>query len=244
MDKSRKGATLMNDVKKPTDSEIEQPEIPAGDFSVWLEDIRQVLLQDRGIEVPCGGCQACCKSSYFIHIRPEEKETLCRIDKKLLFPVPGLPRGNRLLGYFENGQCPLLVDERCSIYEHRSKTCRAYDCRIFAAAGIDAGEDHKTLVNERIRRWRFSYPGQQDLDQHVAVQKAARFIKEHAECFPEGKVPHDSSQLAILAIKVYNVFLNDGQPPGPACSDREMAQAVVGANEAFEARRKTGISPA
>gem|GEM_PF-4569862 len=71
----------MNDVTKPTDSEIEKPEIPAGDFSVWLEDIRQVLLQDRGIEVPCGGCQACCKSSYFIHIRPEEKRPCAGLTK-------------------------------------------------------------------------------------------------------------------------------------------------------------------
>lgn len=215
-----------------------QQPIAAGSFSAWLEDFRSALLQDRGIEVPCGDCQACCKSSYFIHIRPEEKETLGRIDKKLLFPAPGWPRGNRLLGYFENGWCPLLVDERCSIYEHRSKTCQAYDCRIFAAAGIDAGEEDKTLVNERIRRWSFSYPGPQDLDRHIAVQRAARFIREHAECFPEGKAPHDPSQLAILAVKVYNVFLNDGQPSGPAGSDREMARAVVEANEAFEARRK------
>ncbi|MEN6389554.1 MAG: YkgJ family cysteine cluster protein, partial [Syntrophomonas sp.] len=210
----------MDDKTRYSDIKVEQPqEIPAGDFSIWLEDFRQALLQDQGMEVPCGGCQACCQASYFIHIRPQEKETLSRIDKKLLFPAPGLPRGNRLLGYFENGQCPLLVNDRCSIYEHRSKTCRAYDCRIFAASGIDAGDDDKVLVNERVRRWKFSYQGQAGLDQHAAIKKAARFIRESAECFPEGKVPHDSSQLAILAIKVYNVFLNNDQLSGPTCSD-------------------------
>ncbi|MEN6392032.1 MAG: hypothetical protein ABFD04_16570, partial [Syntrophomonas sp.] len=59
-----------------------------------------------------------------------------------------------------------------------------------------------------------------------------------AECFPEGKVPHDSSQLAILAIKVYNVFLNNDQLSGPTCSDQELARRVVEANEAFEAKRE------
>ncbi|MEN6351744.1 MAG: YkgJ family cysteine cluster protein [Syntrophomonas sp.] len=217
----------------------EQPAIPAGSFSAWLDDTRRALLDDLGIEVPCGDCRACCKSSYFIHIKPDEKETLSQIDKRLVFPAPGLPRGNKLLGYFENGQCPLLNDDKCSIYEHRSRTCRAYDCRIFAAAGMDAGDDDKWLVTERARRWKFSYPSQQDLDQHIAVQKAARFMKERAECFPEGKVPGNPSQLSILAIKVYNVFLNDSHPSENGRSDREIAQAVVEANEEFEARRKT-----
>lgn len=218
-------------------NEAAQPELPAGDFSVWLGDIRHALLQDQGMEVPCGDCRACCKSSHFIHIRPGEKETLNRINKKLLFQAPGLPKGNKLLGYFENGHCPLLISDRCSIYEHRSKTCRAYDCRIFAAAGIDAGDSNKELVNERVRAWRFSYPGQQDLDQHAAVQNAARFIREHASCFPDGNVPRDPSQLAILAIKVYNVFLNNIPGAGTVRSDSEIAREVMEANEAFEARR-------
>lgn len=220
------------------EQKAEQTGIPAGSFSTWLEDTRSALLDDQGMEVPCGDCRACCKSSYFIHIKPDEKETLSRINKKLLFPAPGLPRGNKLLGYFENGQCPLLNDDKCSIYEHRSRTCRAYDCRIFAAAGINAGDDDKSLVTQRARLWKFSYPSQQDRDQHNAVQKAAWFMKEHAECFPEGKVPDNSSQLAILAIKVYNVFLNDSEPSGHARSDREIAQDVVEANEEFETRRK------
>lgn len=231
----------MYDKTRSSDIEDERAEVDAGVFSVWLDGIRQALLKDQGMEVPCGVCQACCRSSYFIHIRPEEKETLRRIDKKLLFPAPGLPKGNRLLGYFENGQCPLLVDERCSIYMHRSKTCQAFDCRIFAAAGIDAGDDKKTLVNRQVRRWKFSYPEQKDLDQHAAVKKAVRFITERSECFPEGKVPHDPSQLAILAIKVYNLFLNDAPPTGPNYSENEKARAVVEANEAFEARRKVQI---
>ena len=33
----------------------------------------------------------------------------------------------------------MLVDGRCSIYEHRPRTCRTYDCRIFTATGLDVG---------------------------------------------------------------------------------------------------------
>src|SRR5262249_465616 len=112
----------------------EQQELPAGEFSSWLRLTRRALqLKNIGADVPCGECNACCGSSYFIHIKPEETQTLNRIPKALLFPAPGLPKGNVLMGYNEKGECPMLIDNKCSIYEHRPQTCRDFDCRIFAA---------------------------------------------------------------------------------------------------------------
>ena len=127
----------------------EQQDLPAGEFSSWLRRTRSALVEESGADVPCGECNACCRSSYFIHIRPEETRTLSRIPKKLLFPAPGLPKGNVLLGYDEHGRCPMLIDDKCSIYEHRPQTCRNYDCRIFSAAGIAAGDDDKALITQR-----------------------------------------------------------------------------------------------
>ena len=210
-----------------------QQDLPAGCFSSWLRRTRSALVKENGAEVPCGDCIACCMSSYFIHIRPEEKLTIARINKKLLFPAPGLPKGNVLLGYDENGCCPMLIDGRCSIYEHRSLTCRSYDCRIFTAAGIAAGEKDKALVNQRIRQWKFSYPTRLDRDLHAAVSAAAAFLRERARMLPGGAVPTNPSQIAILALKGYKVFLRrDDMPP-----DNEVAKAIMEANERFEARR-------
>ena len=49
-------------------------------------------------------------------------------------------------------------------------------------------------------------------------------------------MPTNPSQLAILALKVYKVFLRpDDMPP-----DSEVAKAIMEANERFEARRKQG----
>ena len=76
----------------------------------------------------------------FIHIQPEETQTLQRIPRALLFPAPGLPKGHVLMGYCDKGQCPMLVDNQCSIYEHRPQTCRDYDCRVFAATGISVDQ--------------------------------------------------------------------------------------------------------
>jgi Fe-S-cluster containining protein len=221
----------------------EKQDLPAGCFSSWLRRLRRSLIKENGVDVPCGDCNACCKSSYFIHIRPEETQTqtqtLTRIPRGLLFAAPGLPMGNVLLGYDEHGRCPMLIDDQCSIYEHRPQTCRNYDCRIFTAAGIAAGDDDKALITGRIRYWKFSYPTKHDRDQHAAVQAAAMFLREHAVCFPAG-VLSNSSQLAILAIKVYDVFLKYNDESGKAgdlASDIEIAKVIMETNEKFEARR-------
>ncbi len=215
---------------------------PAVGFSSWLRQTRSALLKETGVDVPCGECNACCKSAYFIHIHPKETRTLSRIPKKLLFAAPGLPKGHVLLGYFENGRCPMLINDACSIYAHRSLTCRNYDCRIFTAAGISPGETDKVQITQRIRHWKFSYPTRRDRDQHAAVKAAAKFMRERAACFPAGAIPGNVTQLAILAIKVYSVFLKYIDESGKIkriSSDSELAKAIMKANAKFEAGRHT-----
>ncbi|MFI5042361.1 MAG: YkgJ family cysteine cluster protein, partial [Acidimicrobiales bacterium] len=109
------------------DSPGGDPDLAAGDFSSWVAEIRVALRGERGSEVPCGGCTACCTSSQFVHIAPDETDTLSHIPAELLFRAPLLPPGHVVLGYDERGRCPMLVDARCSIYEHRPRTCRTYD---------------------------------------------------------------------------------------------------------------------
>jgi Fe-S-cluster containining protein len=226
---------MRNATPPPRDAEpTGEQDLPAGAFSAWLRLTRSALINGTDVAVPCGECTACCRSSYFIHIRPDEIATLKRIDKKLLFPAPGLPKGNVVLGYDQHGHCPMLVNNACSIYAQRPHTCRAYDCRIFIAAGIAAGEDDKGLINQRIQRWQFSYPSQRDRDEHAAVQAAARFLQAHAAAFPDGVVPRNPPQLAIFAIKVYEVFLTANPSATP---DDANIQAILAANEEFEARQ-------
>ena len=95
----------------------------------------------------------------FIHIEPDEIDTLAHIPNALLSPAPQLPRGHVVLGHDERGHCPMLIDGACSIYEHRPRTCRTYDCRVFTATAVDPvdGDDRKVLIGERVRRWRFTY---------------------------------------------------------------------------------------
>ncbi len=203
--------------------------LPAGDFSQWLSETRRAFIDEKGVSVECGDCRGCCTSSYFVHIRPEEKGTLAVIDRKLLFPAPGLPKGHKLMGYFENGFCPMMTEQGCQIYAHRPITCRNYDCRIFTAAGLAAGGEEKATINERVLQWEFSYPTELDRKQHAAVMAASKFLQVHPEGFPEGFLPSNPSQIAILAIKAYDVFLEE--------TDGSAAEAIVKAVKNFEAQR-------
>src|SRR6185436_13368541 len=83
----------------------EAAELSAGAFSPWLEQTRVVLERgDLGADVPCGACTGCCRGSMFIHIRPEETDTLAHIPGELLFPAPGAPPGHVLMGYDAQGR--------------------------------------------------------------------------------------------------------------------------------------------
>lgn len=169
--------------------------LAAGDFSSWLVEIRRAMRGEQDADVPCGGCTACCTASQFVHIGPDETDTLAHIPSALLFPAPRMPRGHVLLGYDEHGCCPMLVDGACSIYEHRPRTCRTYDCRVFTAAGIEP-EDDKPLIARRVRRWRFSYEDPAGSAEHAAVRAAARAI--------QGRGDHDrpvtATQVAVRAV--------------------------------------------
>src|SRR5436190_16987012 len=169
--------------------------VSAGSFGAWLTAARASLRGDgHGLDVPCGDCVGCCTSSLFIHVRPDESDTLAVIPVRLLVRAPGRPRGHRLLGFAEDGSCPMFAAHACSIYAQRPRTCRDYDCRMFAAAGIDAG-DGKDVINERVAAWVFSYESKADERAHAAVRAAAAFIRDERASFPGGAAPSLPSEI-------------------------------------------------
>jgi len=212
---------------------------PTGGFLSWLRRTRRAQRTDEGVSVPCGACRACCTSSYFIHISPDETQTLAKIPQELLFAAPGLPEGHVVLGYDHNGHCPMFINNRCSIYAHRPQTCRTYDCRIFPATGLSAGKD-KPLITQQARRWEFEFPTAQDHKHFAALQAVAKFLREHPDAFPPGFVPSNSTQRAVVAIKVYEVFLNStkaSEKGKPRVLNHEIVEAIIAAYDKFETKR-------
>lgn len=154
----------------------------------------------------------------FIHIEPKEK-AVQRIPRPLLFAAPGRPKGHLVMGYNENGHCPMLVDHKCSVYEARPGTCRRYDCRVFAATGIGV-DPALPEIAARSEAWEFTYATAQSRYEQELVLAAAAFLMDKYDQFPQGSLPSHPAPLAALALSVYRLFAED-KP------DAELIQAVL-----------------
>jgi Fe-S-cluster containining protein len=208
-------------------------EIPAGAFGDWLERFRASLVGDQGSDVPCGECTGCCISGYSVQVRPEDNRARARIPAELLISALGLARGERTLAARADGTCPMLSDRTCTIYQDRPQTCRDYDCRVFAAARMEAGGIDKEVINRRVRQWRFTYPSESDRNAHDAVAAAATFIRQKRSSFPGQLAPTGPTGVAVLACESYSVFLltRIGE-----MSDGEIARAMLDASRELHRR--------
>ncbi len=207
--------------------------VAAGPFSHWLDSTRTAHRERSGVEVACGECIACCTSSQFIHIEPDEIETLARIPAELLYEAPGLPQGHLLMGYDEDGHCPMLVEGRCSVYDSRPRTCRTYDCRVFAATGVSLSGSAKAAIAERVEQWEFSYSTNEDSVTQAAVKASAAFLVERVGQFESVAIPEDPTPLAVLALAIHDVFIeritdsSEAQLVSPTVADVEARVAGV-----------------
>lgn len=202
----------------------------AGEFLVWLQDALDTFFSGQGASVPCGDCKACCRAGYFIPVRDQECSTIAAIPARLLVRSPGAPgHGGSLISTTRRGNCALLINGACSIYRQRPQACRDYDCRIFAAAGLESGHGE---IDRQVAQWRFDYNGEESKQVHAAVRAAARFVVEHAQAFPGRRVPQRSADIALVALKSYRVFLDRTKQGG---APEDIAEAIVSTCRAFDA---------
>jgi Fe-S-cluster containining protein len=202
----------------------EPASFPAGNFLEWLHGAAASLRSGKDApDVPCGDCTACCRSSMFVHIQPDEIETIQRIPRALLFPAPGLPKGHVLMGYSDKGHCPMLVENKCSIYEDRPRTCRSYDCRIFSATGV-AVDPSQPEIAERVKAWAFQHENENSRKEHAIVKNAAAFLQKNSDLFPQGTLPTYPAHLAALAVRIYKLFSGAEAKLG---EDAQIAQAIL-----------------
>uniref|UniRef100_UPI0035B29823 YkgJ family cysteine cluster protein n=1 Tax=Hylemonella sp. TaxID=2066020 RepID=UPI0035B29823 len=154
--------------------------------------------------MPCGDCRACCSSGYFIPVRNDETRTIEAIPPNALFHAPSHPTGELLLiGLTKSGRCSMLKNKQCLVYGLRPQACRDYDCRLFAAAGINSGIP---AIDRTVKKWKFSYRGSAALDKHLSIQAAASFVQTHSSKFPSGKYPTRPDEIAITAVKAHGIF--------------------------------------
>ena len=190
-------------------------DLPAGEFSDWLSGMIRAIQGDRegdregegGSDVPCGDCDACCRSGYFINLKPSDTDARRYIPAALLFDAPGMPPGHQVLGHDEAGRCPMLDSAGCKIYADRPHTCRTYDCRIFAATGIAESAAEKADVSARAGRWRFSYRDDESRALHQLLKTGTRVLVDLQQSDGASELPRTATQLALLAVQLHAHFL-------------------------------------
>ena len=198
------------DVERGVDA-AEEP-LDAGPIGEWVMAMRAALLGARDADVPCGACTACCTSSQFVPVGPDETDALARIPPALRFPAPGLPPGHVVLPYDERGHCPMLVDGACSIYEQRPRTCRTYDCRVFPATGVTLDDPAKAAITRRAARWRFGVTSDADRAAAEGLRAAAARVADHPDRLPADRVPRNATERAVLAVEMHVGLVPDTMP--------------------------------
>ncbi|MFN0090175.1 MAG: YkgJ family cysteine cluster protein [Acidimicrobiales bacterium] len=195
------------------------PPLPAGRFAAWLAQTQEALAGSADAAVPCAGCTACCRSAQFVTVEPDEADARAHIPRRLLAPAPG-GGGRLVIGFDEEGRCPLLTDAGCSIYPHRPRACRTYDCRVFAAAGVLADPD-RPLIAARARQWRFDPPDEADRRAEEAVRAAAGALRRR---FPDAP----AAAVAVMAVEISDSFADPrGDGAGGAGGAGETADQTL-----------------
>lgn len=197
--------------------------------------MRAVLRGEAEADVPCDGCVGCCVSGYPVPLRPG-------VDQAALEQVPArylsLPAGGGMarMNPRDDGTCPMLEAGQCRIYAQRPQTCRDYDCRIYAAAGLlpDGG---RPVIRERVLEWHFDQEDEETQRAAVAVRRAASFIIGHATLFPPAVRAHSAAAAAVLAIKTYHLFLDPVQDESP----QRLVQEVLKAAVEFDGKGRSGL---
>jgi Fe-S-cluster containining protein len=182
-------------------------EIDAGRLAPWAEAMQRALRGGAGSDVPCAGCTACCTSFQFVHVEPDEADAIAHIPAELLFAAPHRPPGHLVMGYDRDGRCPMLGDGGCTIYAHRPRTCRMYDCRVFAATGVEPDGDDKAAIRARVRQWRFAVRDEADAVVGQGLRAAAAYLREHPEVLPDAAGAAGPTALAVLAVDALPAFV-------------------------------------
>jgi uncharacterized protein len=217
------------------------PPVPAGEIGPWLDGVEAAIRGERPSDVPCGTCTACCTSSQFVHIGPDEADALAHVPAELTFPAPGLPPGHVLLGYDERGHCPMLVDGACSIYEHRPRTCRTYDCRVFTVAAVAPGPE-QVEIRRRVERWRFEPTTDAERARLDAVRAAAAFIAAPPPMLASAHgvaLPTNPTQVAVLAVEIHRAFLDPGAGADDTTDTADLDRVVAEIRRVTDGRNGT-----
>lgn len=108
-------------------------------ISKYFEDRWQALVFGKGTG-QCDSCHGCCRADYIIGLSKAEAAEIPHT----------VVDGHAVILPDEHGVCPYLIDNACSIYEKRPMSCRHFDCRDMAFAGLLITDDDSLIGIEEM----------------------------------------------------------------------------------------------
>ena len=137
---------------------------PSCSVTTLLQKWQRGIKEGRN-DVPCGDCNACCRS-------PKIRVTIGDEEAKARGLETFVDDGGQWLAKKTDGSCLYLTDGKCSIYANRPGACRTYDCR---ASGLLIGwsDLNDPIIQEALTEWEpLKTPLPEDRDTLLAIRMA------------------------------------------------------------------------
>ena len=137
---------------------------PCGSVTTVWRNFERAARTGGSVQVPCGGCTACCTS-------PRSVPELSREEAGRLEHTTDA-KGRLRLKRKSDGSCVYLAEGKCSIYSSRPTVCQQFDCRVFLLLGCGTSDPS---IQEALRQWEApSLKTVEDKDTLAALQLAVK----------------------------------------------------------------------
>jgi hypothetical protein len=57
-----------------------------------------------------------------------------------------------------------------------------------------------------VKAWEFTYESEDGREEHRILKEAAAFLEKNRDLFPQGSLPGNPTQLAVLAVRIFRLF--------------------------------------
>jgi len=164
----------------------------------------------------CTQCGLCCDGSLFADVELAGRKEAARLEAMGLEIEDDAATGAQLLQ-----PCAALRGRRCTIYEHRPRCCRTFECRLLqdVRRGAVGAEDATEQIAEALKRIGRVKDLLAQLGQHDGrlplMERCAEALAEDTDADPDVNRRRDELEAAMSEVEglIQKTFLADAKPP-------------------------------
>jgi Fe-S-cluster containining protein len=161
----------------------------------------------------CTRCGLCCDGTLFADVELGHAE-VARLENMGLEPEEHGTRAGLL-----SQPCPALQGTRCSIYAHRPRCCRTFECQLLldarrGAVAVDVAQEQIAEARRRIRRVREMLVQIGEGDARLPLKERCAEALAGPPATPEIRRRRAALEAAMSAVEtmIWETFLGSGAP--------------------------------